>query len=484
MSRIKYDRKQNLKIINDCSPEKIPFDQALKNLQLKILLKPSLFDNPKNQRRSASFPEKSPSEMNTILSNLTTLKNDSDNQILLINKKKSSTFNKFNPNDSSKTSCKMPLSPIQEVININQENGKNIPNKKRRRISDNNYILYDINCVKKVSFKDGLNNLIKTEQRKSINNILNDKKLKYLSSEKISFDVNNSSQNYVKVNTKLNYENSNKHNSNNISREDDFQKIKKQYFSPFVFSNQFPNVSLRNKILMSYLNQNKNGEEKNINNINNINRNNNPKFKETKTNDSKNLQSEDKKFDENVQNNNKTFAISRNNISKKSRNEKDLEEETNECIKKTENVSNPLDLSGYIHNIKIDVSFNNKDDYLNQSINRFYDSLINSIDNKINDINFSRNSSYNKNNKKNSLANSSSNKNLRNTIDTMNSYYNNNKDYFESILNSNNHNKFSRLKNNNRYNLLNKFKYSNLGGVTKSVNIDNRIKKKNKYMFL
>ena len=134
MSRIKYDRKQNLKIINDCSPEKIPFDQALKNLQLKLLLKPSLFDNPKNQRRSASFPEKSPSEMNTILSNLTTLKNDSDNQILLINKKKSSTFNKFNPNDSSKTSCKMPLSPIQEVININQENGKNIPNKKRRRI--------------------------------------------------------------------------------------------------------------------------------------------------------------------------------------------------------------------------------------------------------------------------------------------------------------------------------------------------------------
>ena len=457
MNRIKYDNEESLKMVNDSSSKKLSFEQSLQNLQLKLLSEPKLFSNPKyQQNKKTSFPETLSSKTITIPSIFSAPKNISEFKTPVTDKTKSIILNKLNPVDPNKNFFKEPLSTIQEVATIEQENGNHPPKKINRKFSDNNYTLYD-NFTKKQNFKDGLNNLVKLEQRKSICGILNDKKMKHLSSEKMSIDLNNKNENSLKTKTSLNSENTNKYNLDNTSTENDFQKIKRQYFSPFIFSNHFPNVSFKYKYLNNYFNQSKNGKDKNYKNISNISRNND--FRLNKKMESKNINNnlklEKKIFAENVQNNDKTFITDKNNISKKSTNVKDLEDENNEYIKKTENTSNPFFLSSYIHNIKIDVN-NDESDLLDQSINRCYNSFINSIDNKINDINNSRSSCYINNSKKNSFISISPSNKLRNEIYSMNNYHNN-VDYFGSILNTNNDSKISKMKYNNRYNWLNKY---------------------------
>ena len=403
---IKYDRRQSLKIIdNSTSRKKIPFKKSIELLQMKLFFKRNLSTTPNNQRRT-SLSTKVSSEECKLSSNLPTPKNISQIKIPFSDKRKSKVLNTFNSNG--------PLQTIQEIIPNEQHESRNSSVRTKKRLSENNYILYINDCVKKINFKEELKNLVDNEERKSISSILKnikDKKLKNSDTQNGSENINNKMITEPKTNyrtpakTVFNHYNTSNFESNsksNISREESFQNIKKKYFSPFIYSNDFPKISLKNKYLNDFI-------DKTISTKTEVNKINN----QSTTNRSK----------QNAKNNS--------------------EDETTDFIPKTENTPfNPFNLSNYLDS--------NKKEFLNESINRCYNNLLNNIDNKISQVYQDRNcSNDNKNKKKynNMFKTNNSRKNLIMTINSFNSLKTfDDKDYYGNVFfNYNNKKKNSNL---------------------------------------
>ena len=386
-SKIKHDRKQSLKIINNCKPKRrVTFAQSVEVLQENLSSKKNISkstNDKKSQRRKISKTKKIPSEECKIVNST---KNVSQDKIPYSDKHKSKLFNKLNSNKS--------LQAFKE----NEKENRNL--KVNKNLSFNNYILYDKNCEKKISFKDGLQNFIINEHRRSVCNIL--------SRNKKSKDINPKRRSVFNINskkldeTKTNYPSPSKHTSNsltkinpNTSSEEDFQKIKKKYLSPFIYSNNFPKVTLKNKYFNNYI----------------INTTNKKSNKETLDNEISSL---------------KKINAKKINI------EPNSEEETTEYIQKNESMfDNHFNKSNYISSsIK---------DLFNESINRCYGNIINTIDHKINEI--KRNKNYSSdtkkyNNKLKTCNGNLSQRELINKINTIKVLNVGKKDYFSKVFNN------------------------------------------------
>ena len=381
--KINYDRKQNLKIIDNCnSKRQITFAQSIEILQEKLLAKQSISNS---KRRKKCVSENVSTEECKLVS---TPKNISQNKIPFSDKskRKSKMTNKFN---SSKR-----LQTIQENEN-EQENG-NL--KVKERPSFNNYILYDNNCLKKENFQDVLQKIVKNEHRRSISNIMNgNKNHKNTNSERrLTINYNKNKFDETKTNCPtpskrlscpLNYI------KPNIPTEDDFQKIKKKYLSPFIFSNNFPTVMLKNKYLNNYITHTTNSESNRI------------------------------ILDSDI------ISLNKSN-GKKEHNEPTSENETTEYFLKNENmVENPFKVSHYLSS--------SRKDFLRKSINSCYDNIIKDIDNKINEINRHRNFSSDNKKKNKCFINrniNSTQAKLISNINSMKTLYDGKKDYFSNVF--------------------------------------------------
>ena len=356
---IKYDRRQSLKIIdNSTYKKKIPLKKSIELLQMKLLSKRNLSNTPNkknSEQRRVSLSTKVSSEECKLSSNLSTPKNISQTQIPFSDKIKSKVLNTCSSNK--------PLQTIEEIV-PNEKESKNSPVRTIKRLSRNNYILYINECAKKINFQDELKNFVENEEKKSICSILNDpKESKPKNSDTLNnkIDINNKVCTEPKLDfltptkklfNRYDFNNSVDNSKFNISREESFQKIKKAYFSPFIYSRDFPKVSLKNKYLNHFFDKTdstKTGKIK-IDNIYSINTN-----KEDEKNNSEN--------------------------------------ETAEIITKTENIlSSPFNLSSYLNS--------NKKELLNESISRCYNNIINVINNEIDQVSHNQNCSKESNNKK------------------------------------------------------------------------------------
>ena len=382
-SKIKYSRKQSLKVVDNCnSKRKVSFAESVEKLQEKLLSKrnkSNSSNNKNDQRRKSSLSEKCHTEeCKTVL----TPKNISKDKISFSDKRKSEIINRLNLNTR-----------LQIIQENEQENGNT---KIIDKLALNNYILYDNICEKKTNFRDGLQNVVKNEHRRSIYSILGDnKKTKDINSERKSI-INNKTIDETKTNIQTPLKLLSKPLINtiinpDISREDNFQKIKKKYLSPFIFSTRFPTVTLKNKYFNNYII------------------------------DTTNIKSNRNFIDNDI------TSINRSNA-QKDNNEPTFEDETAEFIQKNENIfSNQF-------------SFSNKKDLLNESSNRCYDNIMNTIDKKINEINRHRDCStdikrINNIFKIRNIRNvSSMQRELINKINTMKTSHRGKKDYFSKVF--------------------------------------------------
>ena len=506
-SPVKNNTKQNILNMNKETKNNNSYNNGLYQAipeENDALLKRISRHNSLKQKKKKSLAEtillkrKNKGELDTIKEIVI---EDQNEKTITNNPKKRFTYK----DDNEEEKRKKKINIIEELRKFDREQQikmeEYIDNKRKKQneLMNKNFNIYNHNNYEN-NKNSGNINFIQRNDNKTIT-----EEKTYESQEDQSLNANNNNEKEQNIDKNDNDKSSNNINNNNNMNDkncktnikEDFQKVKEKYFSKNLFTSKFPETEYKTKYLDNFLKndslvknlfanyidetkENKNINNKNPETNNNLNTNNN------KTNNNKiNNNLKNKNLYNNIFEDKHTEK--KNNI--KRNNSTDLKLKNSNNILSIDNTNNIIDPNNKSNNFGHSLNLNTFTIYRNMiykkynsdgHINNSYQMILNSIDDKLNNLNKYRNKSvfpdtkFNKvsstgkirtisnlsfKSSKNSFRDSSFNLKNINTIKNNNKYY---RDIFDKFDKYNgfkmiDHSTISPYKNN--YNFNNNYKF-------------------------